>query len=310
MFGIIYRATNTQNGKVYIGQTTETLKSRKQKHKRSAKRDNYNRYFYNAIKNYGWKNFNWDQIDIAESREELDEKEIFWIKSYDSISKERGYNICIGGKGRCLIRIEDILSLVEKGYNFTEISKILKRDRGSIMEKLKFYLGEKEYKKLAKNNLNKKHKKLITLGLRKDILIDNILEKLDFTRTLNQIAKELDCSRYLVTKKLKKYFGDKEYKEIVKKLPRNIEQSRINMLRLVEKQKGQISNSAKTFIFITPNGKEIKVIGAFNKFCKENNLSKSVCRRILNGKRKNNYKDWKVYSLEPNSKQFYYNDFT
>ena len=48
MYGIIYCAINRINGKVYIGQTIETLERRIIKHKSQAIK-NKNIYFYNAI---------------------------------------------------------------------------------------------------------------------------------------------------------------------------------------------------------------------------------------------------------------------
>jgi hypothetical protein len=50
-----------------------------------------------AIRKYGWDNFDADIIDNAENIEELNQKEIYWIKYYKSISPN-GYNLEIGGK--------------------------------------------------------------------------------------------------------------------------------------------------------------------------------------------------------------------
>ena len=96
---IIYKATNIQNGKVYIGQTTNTLEYRKSQHFRESKSEHRkNTYFHNAISKYGEESFVFEEIDSAESIEELNIKEEKWIRFYRSTEKRNGYNLDSGGK--------------------------------------------------------------------------------------------------------------------------------------------------------------------------------------------------------------------
>ena len=96
---IIYKVTNTINGKIYIGQTWNTLEYRINQHFREAKDNNRTHvYFHNAIRKYGEENFSIEIIDHAETQEELDEKERYWITYYDSNNKSKGYNLDSGGK--------------------------------------------------------------------------------------------------------------------------------------------------------------------------------------------------------------------
>jgi group I intron endonuclease len=76
---IIYKITNNINNKVYIGQTIETIKKRWSRHtwKCTIKRNAM--AITNAIIKYGKENFIIEQIDIAKSIEELNEKEIYYI---------------------------------------------------------------------------------------------------------------------------------------------------------------------------------------------------------------------------------------
>lgn len=99
-FGIIYRATNRVNGKVYVGQTTDTLRRRIVTHKSGAKRTNLSNHFHNAIRKYGLEQFIWEIIDNARSMEELNNKEIYWISHYRATEPEIGYNSQPGGKNR------------------------------------------------------------------------------------------------------------------------------------------------------------------------------------------------------------------
>lgn len=97
MYGIIYKVINIKNSKIYIGQTTKTLEERIYYHYYRADHslDITHTHFINAIRKYGKENFKWEQIDSADSREDLDNKEIYWIQYYNSI--ENGYNIQAGG---------------------------------------------------------------------------------------------------------------------------------------------------------------------------------------------------------------------
>lgn len=93
---LIYKVTNKINGKVYIGQTTKTLQRRWTKHCIAAKTDNIP--FHRALMKYGFENFTVEQVDIASSIEELNKKEIYWIRYYNSLIPN-GYNVCEGGNG-------------------------------------------------------------------------------------------------------------------------------------------------------------------------------------------------------------------
>ncbi len=94
-YGIIYYALNLINDKIYIGQTTGSLKQRKSSHYCNAKYDKKNNHFYNALKKYKKADFEWNIIDVAYCKDELDAKECNWIMLFDSL--ESGYNIRKGG---------------------------------------------------------------------------------------------------------------------------------------------------------------------------------------------------------------------
>jgi len=91
---IIYKATNKIDGKCYIGQTVKSLKHRIQRHIQRCK-SNGNFYFHNALRKYGFDNFQWEILCECESKEEMDEMEFHYIKQYDSYNN--GYNMTWGG---------------------------------------------------------------------------------------------------------------------------------------------------------------------------------------------------------------------
>lgn len=115
---LIYRITNIKSGKVYIGQTVRTLEERMAEHARHSKTA-----IDAAIKKYGIDAFNVEVIDTAETVDELNEKERYWIQYY-GCEKPNGYNLCEGGGNT-------------RGYNHREASKA----KMSIAKK-KAYIGD------------------------------------------------------------------------------------------------------------------------------------------------------------------------
>lgn len=100
IFGQIYLITNKVNGKIYIGQTIGKVNERFSDHCSSARTQpkKHNTVFHSAIRKYGQQSFNYQSICFCFSRESLNEAEISLIKTYDSINKKIGYNICEGGQ--------------------------------------------------------------------------------------------------------------------------------------------------------------------------------------------------------------------
>jgi len=92
---IIYKVKNKISGKVYIGQTIHTLETRQNAHLKMVEVGKSK--FYKALKSYGVDNFDWDVIDTATTKDELNKKEIQYILKYNSI--EEGYNMVEGGTG-------------------------------------------------------------------------------------------------------------------------------------------------------------------------------------------------------------------
>ncbi len=116
MYGIIYRASNKANGKVYIGQTTLSLRKRMQTHMSAQKaRDTY---FKSSLKKYGIDGFVWEEIDSADTQEELNRKECYWIQFHDSTDRRKGYNTNPGGRnyGRMPDCVRQKISKTRMGY--------------------------------------------------------------------------------------------------------------------------------------------------------------------------------------------------
>lgn len=94
----IYKITNKINNKTYIGLTTL-----KNPHKRINRHFNkfkhrYESVIWNATQKYGRNNFTVEIIEECTSLKELNKKEIYYIKKYNTI-RPNGYNIKNGGEG-------------------------------------------------------------------------------------------------------------------------------------------------------------------------------------------------------------------
>ena len=87
---IIYKITNIQNGKMYIGQTIRSLDERWKRHQIDALHNVLDTHFARAIRYYGVENFKAEIIDTATTQNELTEKEYYWIHFYNAT--QNGYN--------------------------------------------------------------------------------------------------------------------------------------------------------------------------------------------------------------------------
>lgn len=100
---VIYKA-KFPNGKVYIGKTIN-FTMRKYHHIWGSKRkENDNIIMSKAIKKYGAENIEWEIIYECSSIEEMNQKEIEYIKLYKSTDHKYGYNMVCGGKEDFVIR--------------------------------------------------------------------------------------------------------------------------------------------------------------------------------------------------------------
>lgn len=96
--GIIYCYTNLINGKKYIGQTINPSQ-RYSAHKSSyqnEKDSEYNSIFHQALRKYGWDNFQYEVLAESQDIELLNQLEIFYIDFYEARVPD-GYNVLEGG---------------------------------------------------------------------------------------------------------------------------------------------------------------------------------------------------------------------
>jgi group I intron endonuclease len=90
--GIIYKITSP-SGKAYVGQTIRSLKIRMQQHKSKYSECTL---LKRAIDKYG-DEMKYEIIEDNIPQEQLDEREIYWIKELNSLAPS-GYNLTTGGQ--------------------------------------------------------------------------------------------------------------------------------------------------------------------------------------------------------------------
>lgn len=109
----IYMIKNQVNGKKYIGQSVDIF-DRNYHERRNMERGHIhasgkNKYFDRAIQKYGAESFTFSVLEEC-SADMLDEREIYYIKKYNTLAPN-GYNLTKGGKSGT------------PGYKFTDEQK-------------------------------------------------------------------------------------------------------------------------------------------------------------------------------------------
>lgn len=132
----------------------------------SKRRSSYK--IYNAINKYGSENFYVETLDDNIPIDELDQKEIEYIKKYNSY--ENGYNSTPGGDGRVINILnneEEVLKLANDGISAQELAERFGVHRATIsrtLHKLGFYFYEShEQEILELSSQGKTNKEIASL---------------------------------------------------------------------------------------------------------------------------------------------------
>lgn len=162
MYGYIYITTNLLNGKKYIGQ-----------HKASSFDDKYigsGIYLNRAILKYGKINFICEILESCNTKDELNEREIYWINKFDAVSSENFYNIAIGGTGG------DLGYVANKKRSETIVGHIVSDNTKQKMSQsaLGHTVSKETRQKLRQSNLGKKLSEETKQKIRKSMKCKNI----------------------------------------------------------------------------------------------------------------------------------------
>ena len=190
----IYKITNKINGKVYIGQS-KNITTRWEAHKNHARGSLKQSFITNAMRKYGVENFVKEVLEKCKI-EDLDERERYWIKYYDSTNREKGYNQSEGGAhlmfGKVLTteKVKEIKKLLaDSEFTMLQIGEMygVSEDAISLINNGKRWIEDIDYpirKKKARGKMGSKK-----LVLTKEELIEE-LNTLGF----NEVAAKYEVS--------------------------------------------------------------------------------------------------------------------
>lgn len=141
---IIYKTTNLINGKIYIGKDERNCQSY----------IGSGLLISRAIVKYGKENFIKEILETCLTVEELNLREKYWIKQYNSRDKTIGYNITVGGDGGLTSPI-DKLSEISK--NLWADPEYVKKQMESRKKRVYRQKGDYNHSKETKEKLKISH---------------------------------------------------------------------------------------------------------------------------------------------------------
>lgn len=262
--GSIYIIKNYINDKVYIGQTTMTVRERFMTHmKPSICKRTPTRKLYNAINKYGRENFYYEILEENVPLEVLDEKEIFYINQYDSY--KNGYNSTLGGDGRTINKLNNedkVLKMAKEGKTSLDIAEIMQVHPTTIMRtlhKLGFYYT-------------------------KEINTNELIKMVEDGFTNKEIAKYFDVDKETIGRHLKKIGISRRRKNINDRQNFDIEGFKKDYIEGVEpkilKEKYDLSN---TSIYRLAKKYNLNEIRSEKKQKESKELSKNIYEDYKNG---------------------------
>jgi group I intron endonuclease len=193
--GYIYKITNINTNKCYIGETIQAPNKRWKDHKSAIKRDGGCKALKSAIKKYGLDSFKFEVIIICFDEDRLIyEKE--YIKKYNSLVPN-GYNILAGGQ-------EGVL-----GYKHTEETK------KKISEKSKEHSNRPELKEQSRQNAIELNRRIKSGEVIKKS--ENWHKALEDGRIGNRGGKSTDETKKKISDGLKLYYSSNTNTSIVNK---------------------------------------------------------------------------------------------
>jgi len=305
---VIYKITNLINNKIYIGKTI------------ADKSDYFGSgiLINRSIEKYGIEHFKKEIIDNTSSIEELNEKEKYWIKYFNSTDLSIGYNIGKGGDGgdiftnhpdkeeirkRCS-KIGEKNGMFGRHHTKESIDKISKKKKGQNkgVPTWNKGLNKENYTEEHKYNVEHQKRNFIAKTKKTYIIFSPDRKIYEIYGLLNKFCKEHDLvfttfRRYInkgiINKSRKNNTINREklvgweirtikyHKSIDKKYISQETKSKLKQ-KLIERCNRENNINAHTFYVISPENKIYIVKGGLPTFCKKHNINYYVMKRFIN----------------------------
>ncbi len=179
------------NGKIYIGQTKQRLTKRFGHGAGYA----FCPLMAKAIDKYGWDSIVTEILENNITSQELaNEREIYYIKLYDSRNPDKGYNIGYGGGVVDRCEDERILTLWNEGKSQTEIKSLLHYDMQTIRLFLEAHGVNEEMRYERRNQIISNKSKYFDN--------EQIYQLWQEHNSYPEIIKQLGCSRDTIRRAL------------------------------------------------------------------------------------------------------------
>jgi len=202
----LYKITNTENKKVYIGQTNNPP-LRWSQHKSNAKYERGQQVITRAISKYGADVFEFDVIATCLTQDDVDIVEDQLISQYDSRNKEIGYNIDRGGNvtPRTPEIVGKISAALQKHYethdNWNKGGTLTDEWKAKISKALTGKVGtntgktfDDEWKlKMSKSSTGKEHKSRRRFA--EDIEKEICRLYVEAEKSMYALGKQFECLR-------------------------------------------------------------------------------------------------------------------
>lgn len=161
----IYSIVNKVTGKRYVGKSIN-IEKRWRTHlselRRSERKRGTNRHLFADFKKYSEDSFGFEYTEVLDENEELlAERELFWMKEYNSLDREFGYNLRYDSDTRCFVSSETKLLLSANntgvlnpnfGNKWTEEQKLRASEIALLNHSLGRYRSEETLKKHSESS--------------------------------------------------------------------------------------------------------------------------------------------------------------
>lgn len=204
-YGSIYYIKNLINNKMYIGQTIFNVEDRWKKH---LNRYNKDSAISKALDKYGEQNFEFKELCSCLAKDELNDKEKYFIKYYDTTGKN-GYNKTFGGTSPIFTKeVRQKMSIAKLGKPGNRKSQANQNGSNTSKKVLHVQRLEGETMKIEYNPSTSSRQ-----PSKYEQFKEQIISLYESGLSTNKVASKLDLDKSMICSYLKKWNKLKTIKE-------------------------------------------------------------------------------------------------